>query len=173
MVKSIKYTIFETEWGYFGLAGTEPWLLRTHLPCSETKNIESFFSSNLPPGQFEKNFSQATQKQIIAYFKGGRVDFSPDLSLEIQGFSIFARQVYDACRKIKFGQTVSYGQLAEKSGRAGAGRAIGRVMAQNWLPLIIPCHRVIRSDGKIGGFSAHGGIMLKKKLLLHEQNTMR
>ena len=76
-----------------------------------------------------------------------------------------------ACRDIRFGQTVSYGRLAEMAGKPGAARAVGRALAKNPLPLIIPCHRVICANGKIGGFSAPGGVTLKKRLLQLEQEA--
>jgi methylated-DNA-[protein]-cysteine S-methyltransferase len=79
--------------------------------------------------------------------------------------SAFARSVLGACREIRFGQTMSYEGLARKAGKPKAVRAVGRVMARNPLPLIIPCHRVVHCDGKIGGFSAIGGVSLKKRML--------
>ena len=77
-----------------------------------------------------------------------------------------------ACRDIKFGQTISYSGLAKRIGRAGSARAVGNALAKNPLPLIIPCHRVVRNDGKIGGFSAKGGITLKKKMLELEHQAL-
>jgi O-6-methylguanine DNA methyltransferase len=86
--------------------------------------------------------------------------------------SLFAGRVLTACGDIKFGQTISYGRLAKKIGRAGAARAVGGALAKNRLPLIIPCHRVIRSDGKIGGFSAAGGTTIKKGMLELERKIL-
>ena len=83
----------------------------------------------------------------------------------VHGLSEFAKSVLTACRAIKFGQTISYLGLAEKAGHPTAARAVGNVMAKNPLPLIVPCHRVLNADGRAGGFSATGGISLKKKML--------
>ena len=167
--KTVKYTIFKTKWGYFGLAANEYGILRTCLPASEVGKIKSNLLQDFHAAKSEKTIFRAAQKQIIAYFEGDCVNFSPDLPLEFDGFSEFALQILTACRNVKFGQTVSYAELAKRANRpAAAARAVGRIMAKNPLPLIIPCHRIVRSDGKLGGFSAPGGIKLKAKLLLHE-----
>jgi methylated-DNA-[protein]-cysteine S-methyltransferase len=174
MQKTLKYTIFKTEWGYFGLAGVENTLLRTCLPLPELEKVKSFLLKNLPvPNreariQPDKNLFKEFQEQIIAYFKGVCVDFSRDIPIELDEFSSFDRSILTACRDIEFGQKTTYETLAKKSGRSGAARAVGNALAKNPLPLIIPCHRVIRSDGKMGGFTAPGGKSLKAKLLQHE-----
>ena len=77
------------------------------------------------------------------------------------------KKIWNEMKKIKNGQTQSYGQLAKKFNLSP--RHVGRICAQNKLPLIIPCHRVIRSDGGMGGFSAAGGIKLKRKILEFEK----
>jgi len=81
------------------------------------------------------------------------------------------RQVLQACRNISFGQTRTYSDLAKQVGSPNAARAVGGVMAHNPIPLIIPCHRVLRTDGGLGGFSAPGGIAIKQKMLHHEQSA--
>jgi len=78
------------------------------------------------------------------------------------------KKVWNELKKIKFGKTKSYGAIAKKYKLSA--RHVGKICAQNRIPLIVPCHRVIRSDGSIGGFSARGGISLKKKLLEFEKN---
>jgi methylated-DNA-[protein]-cysteine S-methyltransferase len=173
MQKMIKYVIFKTKWGYFGLAGTESALYRTQLPGPEPKKIESRLLKNLPDAQFEKTYLKVLQKQIIAYFEGASVNFSPDISVDFNGFGNFSRKVLTTCRNIEFGRTISYSELAKKAGRPAASRAVGNVMAKNPMPLIIPCHRVLRTDGKMGGFSAPGGISLKRKMLTLEQKAVK
>lgn len=173
MQKLTKYTIFHTKWGYFGLAGTEQSLCRTQLPGPNIKKIEALLLKNIPEARFDKSFCKILQQQIIAYYEGDRVKFNGDIPLCFNGFSPFARSVLRTCRKIGIGQTVTYGQLAEKAGRPNASRAVGTVLAKNPMPLIIPCHRIIRSDGKLGGFSAPGGITTKKKMLELESKTIK
>jgi methylated-DNA-[protein]-cysteine S-methyltransferase len=169
MQKTTKYTIFKTKWGYFGLASTDNGLLRTCLPLAEREKAKSQLLQNLPDPQYDKDLFKPAQEQITAYFEGDCVNFSRDIPIVLNGFSPFASLVLTACRDIEFGQTVSYGRLAEMTGKPGAARAVGGAFARNPLPLIIPCHRVICANGKIGGFSAPGGVTLKKRLLQLEQ----
>jgi methylated-DNA-[protein]-cysteine S-methyltransferase len=173
MQKVVKYVVFETNWGYFGLAGTESALCRTHLPGPEAKKIESRLLKNCLNAQFDKTFFKTIQRQVIDYFEGAYVNFGPEISIALDGFVGFSRKVLTACRSIKFGRTISYSGLAQKAGRPAASRAVGNVMAKNPLPLIIPCHRVIRIDGKMGGFSAPGGISLKRRMLDLEQIAIK
>jgi len=173
MQKVIKYVIFQTKWGYFGLAGTKYALCRTHLPGPEPKKIESRLLKNLPGAQFDSTFFKILQKQIAAYFEGSCVNFSPDIPVVLDGVGGFSREVLTACREIKFGQRITYSGLAQKAGRPAASRAVGNVLAKNPLPLIIPCHRVLRTDGKLGGFSAPGGISFKKRLLALEHKAIK
>lgn len=164
MQKTIKYTIFKTKWGYFGLAATDNGLLRTALPAGARRSIESQLLHNLRNCRYDKDILKLARRRIIAYFEGDCVDFK-DIPVVLDGLGVFAKRVLTACRGIRFGQTVTYGRLAKMAGKPGAARAVGRVMAGNPLPLIIPCHRVICADGCLGGFSAPGGLNLKKKML--------
>jgi len=172
MQKAIKYIVFKTKWGYFGLAGTEYGLLRTHLPAAKYETVKSQLLKEFQKTRYDKTLFKVLAEQITAYFEGAYVDFSKDISIVLGGLSGFTRQVLTACRDIRFGQTASYADLAKIAGRAGAARAVGGVMAKNPLPLIIPCHRVIYANGKIGGFSAAGGVTLKKRMLELEQQVL-
>ncbi|MBU0617216.1 MAG: MGMT family protein, partial [Planctomycetes bacterium] len=72
------------------------------------------------------------------------------------------------CRRVCYGQTRSYKQLAEQLGRPGAARAVGTAMSRNPCPIVVPCHRVVRSDGSLGGFSGPDGVNTKHRLLQME-----
>ena len=173
MQKVIKYTLFETRWGSFGLAGTESALCRACLPGQEPEKTKFRLLKNLSDARFDKTFFKTLQEQITAYFDGARVDFSPKIPIFLDGFGRFSSAVLKVSRGIKFGQTMTYAALAKKVGRPAASRAVGNALARNPLPLIIPCHRVLRSDGKLGGFSAPGGISLKKKMLKLERQAIK
>ena len=158
-----KYTIFKTKWGYFGLLAGEKGLLRTCLPCPDAKTVKTYLLTGLSKPEFDKNLLKPLQNRIIAYFEGKAVKF--DAPLAFNGLLSFSKEVMTACQKIPAGKTLSYSHLAGLIGNPRAGRAVGNALAKNPIPLIIPCHRVIRSDGKIGRFSAPGGTNTKKKLL--------
>ena len=172
MQKVKKYVIFKTKWGYFGLAGINSTLYRTHLPGPEPKKIESRLLKNLPDAQFDETFFKILQERIAAYFEGSCENFSPDIPVVLDGFGGFSREVLTACREIEFGQWITYAGLAKKADRPAASRAVGNALANNPLPLIIPCHRVLRTDGKMGGFSAPGGISFKKRMLTLEHKAI-
>lgn len=171
----MKYTIFNTAWGYFGLVADKKGLRRTILPCENRKIIEKHLLAGLDKPQFDKNLLKPLQKQIIAYFEGKRplrLLSSVICPLNLSGLSPFARKVLATCRKIPSSKTVSYSQLARMIGKPRASRAVGSALARNPIPLIIPCHRVIHSDGSLGNFSAPGGANTKKKLIALESNAL-
>lgn len=106
---------------------------------------------------------------LTRFAEGESVDFD-DVPLSLYGMSDFQAEVVAACRAIPRGKTVSYGELAEEVGHTGAARAVGTVMRKNRFPLIVPCHRVLASGGKIGGYSAAEGLAMKRRLLDMEQS---
>jgi methylated-DNA-[protein]-cysteine S-methyltransferase len=163
MNTQMKYTIFNTAWGYFGLAADKKGLRRTVLPCENRKTVEKRLFAGLDNPQFDKNLLKSLQKQIIAYFAGKPARFNAPLVLD--SLSPFARKVLAACEKIPAGKTASYSQLAGMIGKPRASRVVGSALARNPIPLIIPCHRVIHSNGSLGNFSAPGGTDTKKKMI--------
>lgn len=166
MDTQMKYTIFNTAWGYFGLVADKKGLRRTILPCESRKTVEKCLLAGLDAPQFDKNLLKSLQKQIIVYFAGKPARL--DTPLVLDSLPSFTRKVLDACRKIPSGKTLSYSQLAGMIGKPRASRAVGSALARNPIPLIIPCHRIIHSDGSLGNFSAFGGTDTKKKLLALE-----
>ncbi|MHC4637293.1 MAG: methylated-DNA--[protein]-cysteine S-methyltransferase [Planctomycetota bacterium] len=160
-----KYTIFKTKWGWFGMVATDKGLYRTHLPAQNHQKVKQRLLKNLPEPQYAKQLFNTLQQQIKAYYKGNYVDFNTDIPIDLHSFSAFTQIILTAARRIKFGQKLTYGQLAAQGDRPKAARAVGLIMAKNPLPLIIPCHRVIRSNGSLGGFSATGGIKTKQNML--------
>ena len=101
-----------------------------------------------------------TERQLVEYFSGGRTEF--DLPLQPDG-SEFQKKVWRALREIPFGQTRSYLDLARAIGSSKAARAVGTANSKNPLSIIVPCHRVVGSDGSLTGFA--GGIETKAALL--------
>jgi methylated-DNA-[protein]-cysteine S-methyltransferase len=106
----------------------------------------------------------SAREQLSAYFAGELTQF--DLPLAPQG-SEFQLGVWEQLRRIPYGATISYGELAQRIGDPSASRAVGAANGRNPLPIVVPCHRVIGADGSLTGFG--GGIATKKFLLEHEQ----
>ncbi len=98
---------------------------------------------------------------------GEPVDFSA-VPLSLGHLTPFAKRVVARCRRITWGKTNSYGELAAACGSPGAARAVGSVMAKNRYPLIVPCHRVLGAGGGLGGYSAPDGLRMKRRLLAME-----
>ena len=169
--KKVKYSVFLTRWGYLGLAGTENVLEGTFLPSPNPQTIEKLILTNFPNADRKTSLFEPLHKRIKAYFKAQTYDFS-DISVDLEQFTSFQRAVLSACRTVTFGNTITYAGLAKKIGRHLAARAVGNALAANPLPLIIPCHRVICADGRIGKFSAPGGTKMKQKLLNLEKTRI-
>lgn len=107
------------------------------------------------------------RKELSEYVNGRRKTF--DAFLAFVG-SEWQKAVWKELTRIPFGETRSYGEIADILGRPGAARAVGRANASNVLPVVVPCHRVIAADGTLGGFN--GGLHLKERLLEHERNLL-
>ena len=103
-------------------------------------------------------------KRIQAFAEGRRDDFL-DVPVALGEVTDFQRRVLQQCRRIPYGRTLTYGELAAKAGFPGAARPVGGVMAGNRVPLVIPCHRVVGSSGSLRGYSGAGGVATKQRLL--------
>jgi methylated-DNA-[protein]-cysteine S-methyltransferase len=101
-------------------------------------------------------------------YASGQPESFRDVPLELSRMTSFQRRVISACRRITFGSTLSYRELAKRAGSPHAARAVGNIMARNCVPLIVPCHRVIAADGSLGGYSAPSGLRMKRHLLQME-----
>jgi methylated-DNA-[protein]-cysteine S-methyltransferase len=108
--------------------------------------------------------------RLKEYAAGRPVDLS-DVQIDLEHLTLFQQRVVKRCRAIGYGRTSSYGALARAAGSVGAARAVGNTMAANRYPLLVPCHRVINSDGSIGQFSSPDGPSMKARLLNLEQGS--
>ena len=141
------------EWSGSGLTSLRFWL----PDISEAARGARSVSLESAP-----SFIRNATRLLERYFDGARIDFGV-LPVDMSGGSNFQIAVWTAAREIPFGNTVSYGDAARMAGSPGAARATGSALGANPVPIIVPCHRVIRSDGSIGGFSI--GVDIKTKLL--------
>jgi methylated-DNA-[protein]-cysteine S-methyltransferase len=112
-------------------------------------------------------------RQRLEAYAAGSVDDFADVELAQPEQTSFQIRVLTAVRRVGFGTTISYGELARRAGSARAARAAGQIMAQNTVPVIVPCHRVVGACGTLGGYSGPGGVRLKQRLLDLEQATLR
>ncbi|NNN21078.1 MAG: MGMT family protein [Acidimicrobiales bacterium] len=108
--------------------------------------------------------AKRTISLVNSYFDGKSVDFSP-IDLNWYGLSDFSRAVLGTLRNLPSRETITYGDLASFAGYPGASRATGTALSNNPFPVIVPCHRVIKSNGGLGEFSAGGGAKTKLRLL--------
>jgi methylated-DNA-[protein]-cysteine S-methyltransferase len=108
--------------------------------------------------------TDAWRRQLDEYFAGSRVRF--DLSVDRRLIAGIAREVLAATARVPFGRTSTYGVIAERIGRPRAARAVGNALGSNPIPVVIPCHRVLRSGGALGGYA--GGVERKERLLALE-----
>jgi len=157
----MEYTVFNTYMGWMAIAGSGQGLVSISLPYNSSE--EAYYSigedikyTTSSPYRFKDLI-----KRLKAYFSGYKVSF-PD-KLDLSQATQFQREVWQSARLIPYGETRSYGWLAEKVDKPKAARAVGQALGKNRLPIIIPCHRVICSNDSIGGFS--GGLEMKKHLL--------
>lgn len=106
--------------------------------------------------------------QLAEFFQGTRDEF--DLALCTESLSAFAIKIHEALMKVPLGSVVSYGELASRAGSPGAARAVGGVMSSNPFPLVVPCHRVVNANGRVGQYSGAHGTSTKNWLLDFERN---
>jgi len=176
---NLKRWLLETAWGWCGLVTENNAVIELVLPSLDKKLILKRLN---PAGNNlvitvcgakqaipfnEKALVLRIRRDLNKYFNGEKVDFSYKISL--RGYTNFEQSVYHDLMDIPYGQVRNYGWLADKTGHPKAGRAVGNALAKNPLPLLIPCHRIIKSNGSLGNFSAIGGARLKEKLLKLEK----
>ena len=161
----MEYIIFETPWGHAGACAAKGMVKRIALP-SRTQ-AQALRQLDLPEGAKIKETPElrTLKRFVLDYLKAPRSADPSVLTLDDSEVPTFDRMVYRRLAKIRPGQVITYGGLAAKCGRPGAARAVGRAMSKNPFPLAIPCHRVVKGDGSLGGFSSPEGTALKERLL--------
>lgn len=157
-------TIFDTALGEFGIGWTDAGLARLQLPGMERDALEQRIGrGGALPGEPNRAI-ETLINQIEDYAEGAAVDFSA-VPLDLTGVPDFHQRAYALLLRIGWGETTTYGALARQLGDVTLSRAVGAAMGANPIPLVIPCHRVLASDGKPGGFSAPGGAESKLRML--------
>ena len=146
----MEFYCFETPLGAMALGQEGEAIVQLYLPGQPTPRIMPHPTPLLKEGE----------RQLLEYFRGERHTF--DLPLAPEG-TPFQRGVWKALVEIPWGQTCSYGDIARRVGCPGGARAVGQANRKNPIPILVPCHRVIATDGSLGGYAY--GLPLKEKLL--------
>ncbi|MBA7627251.1 Methylated-DNA--protein-cysteine methyltransferase [subsurface metagenome] len=163
----IKYAVFTTSMGWVGVSGSDKGLLCIALPQRSAQQARHLLGEGLNCAVRSGDCFGVLISRLQTYFDGGKATF-PD-ELDLSRATPFQRRVWEATRLIPYGETRSYAWVAQQVDEPGAARAAGQALARNPLPIIIPCHRVIASDGKLGGFS--DGVEMKRRLLRLEASA--
>jgi DNA-3-methyladenine glycosylase II len=159
--------VFTTAQGAVGLAWTELGIDHFELPDRNTEALAARLEQSAVNRPFFKRAPSQLQKFVkrVKAHLDGRPDDFRDVPLDLTSLTPFARKVSTALCQVGPGSTVTYGELARLAGSPKASQAVGRVMGANPVPLLVPCHRVLRAGQGLGGFSAAGGLRQKEHLL--------
>ena len=158
------YALIETGMGWMGILGSTAGLRQIVLPQESPRAVLSAFGRCLRQAEFDISAFGDLPQRLIGYFNGEAVAF-PE-SLDLTDATPFQSAVWQLVYSIPYGQTESYGWVAQQIGKSHAAQAVGQALAKNPLPIVVPCHRVIGAGGRIGGFSY--GFEMKQRLLQME-----
>ncbi len=162
----MRYGIIKTSAGLVGVADSGKGLRRLTLPRTSENAVLQELGVEVTEGSARDDGAFETIVRLLRrYFEGESVDFS-GVALDLEGMTAFRRRVLENVRAIPRGQVRTYGEVAAGVDRPGAARAVGGVMAANPVCIVIPCHRVVASDGGLGGFG--GGLEMKESMLAME-----
>ena len=163
----MRYALIDTDLGTFGLAWTEAGVARVALPAADRARTEIWISREPAEPGFPDKQLAALPEMIRHYAAGELVDFS-EVPVDLSEVPEFNRRVYAEALKLRYGETTTYGAIARTLGDLTFSRAVGHALGANPIPLIIPCHRVLASGGRTGGFSSPGGVSAKMRMLALE-----
>jgi methylated-DNA-[protein]-cysteine S-methyltransferase len=164
----LSYCVLDTRFGSVGLAWSGRGLVALQLPDTNRRTTVDRLLDRRPAVEvMPPDWLQPTIGQLQRYFAGTAVDLAAS-PIDLTGVPEFHARLYREMLTLGWGETVTYGELAARVGSPGAARAVGQAMGQNRLPVVIPCHRVLASGNRMGGFSAPGGTSTKLRLLAME-----
>jgi methylated-DNA-[protein]-cysteine S-methyltransferase len=162
----IVYASLDTPLGVATVAATERGLIRVMLPNEDRERSLERLAEEVSPRILEApRRVDVARRELDEYFAGRRKAFDLGLDLRLV-HAAFYRQVLEALREVRFGETLTYGEIAARAGNPRAHRAAGTAVGSNPLPIIVPCHRVVRAGGELGNYG--GGPEMKRFLLEFE-----
>jgi len=158
--------LFDTALGTCGIAWTGRGICGVQLPEADAAATRARLGRRFPRAHEQTPPAEVRQAidAMVALLAGTPADFSTT-RLDLSGRPEFDCRVYEVARAIPMGETLSYGEVAARLGEPGAARAVGQSLGANPIPVIVPCHRVLAAGQRAGGFSAHGGVGTKRRLL--------
>jgi len=156
-----KYTTIRTAAGWVGILALPAGLLSTTLPQSSVDEAHRSLGEKGNQAEYCPGLFEDLAERLQNYLGGIKTSFTD--VLDLSAATLFQRKVWETTRRIPYGETRSYRWVAGQTGNPRAARAVGQALGRNPLPIIIPCHRVIASDGRLGGFT--GGLEMKRRLL--------
>lgn len=172
LITSRRHTIFKTRVGWMAIQGSNKGITRTCLPeLTNDQCVSKINSWNIASIQDDLFLKDQTQK-IQSYFDGDFVDLN-SIVIDTRNTIPFFETAWRYCRSIPIGETRTYKWLATNCGNSKASRYAGRAMAKNKLPIIIPCHRVIGSDGTLKGFGGSNPRLNLKSWLLDLERSAK
>ncbi|MBK5297357.1 MAG: methylated-DNA--[protein]-cysteine S-methyltransferase [Vicinamibacteria bacterium] len=163
------FAVFDTAIGRCAIAWGPGGILGVQLPESREADTHARVLRQ-HPGAHEATPPPAIQRAldaIVALLRGERAELT-GIALDMTAVPDFYRRVYDVARTVPPGATLTYGEVADRLGSRGLARAVGQALGRNPFPIVVPCHRVLAAGGRVGGFSAGGGITTKLRLLALE-----
>jgi len=169
------FALFETAIGRCGIAWHDRGIVRIALPEASEAALRHRLTRDAaaePVVDLAPVPAIEAAIALIVQHVGGEPAALDTIDLDLAIVPDFHREVYEAARRIPSGRTVSYGALATALGKPGTARAIGQAMGKNPWPIVVPCHRVLAANYATGGFSAHGGVETKARLLAAEGFTL-
>jgi methylated-DNA-[protein]-cysteine S-methyltransferase len=157
MQQEFRFAVMDSPIGPITLSSTEKGLAGVH------------FGAAIPPeGIIDESVHRSAIQQLTEYFEGKRTVF--ELPLDLHGTQ-FQKAVWNKLQSIPYGETCSYGEIARSLGKPGAARAVGMANHDNPVAVVVPCHRVVGSDGSLTGYA--GGLDVKKRLLAIESHNQQ
>lgn len=172
-MKDVHFALLDTAIGPVGVLFGTSGIVGLQLP-EVTPEATRRKLAQRAPGATEvapPRMHAAALEALAALLRGEPVDLA-SIPLDLSGVPPFHRRVYEAARAIPVGATCTYGELATAAGSPGGSRAVGQALGRNPFPLVVPCHRVVAAGGKLGGFTAHGGVATKERLLAIERRSL-
>ena len=160
------HTVLDSPLGPLTVVTEDAGLCGLYVEQGLRKALERQAALGAPSRPRQVPLLQAVAEQLAAYFRGELTEF--DLKVTAAG-TAFQQQVWAALRRIPYGETRSYGQVATEIGNPAASRAVGAANGRNPVSIVVPCHRVIGSTGRLTGYA--GGLTTKEQLLAHERSV--